>query len=57
MSELESRVKFLEQHIEKMYDHIEEWKRLALKKDEIIDTYKELLDHYKGKLEQQRDEI
>jgi len=57
MSELESKVKFLEQHIEKMYDHIEEWKRLALKKDEIIDTYKELLDHYKGKLEQQRDEI
>jgi len=40
---MESRVDYLENHIEKLNDHLEEWRKLAAKKDEIIDTYKELL--------------
>jgi len=53
---MESRVDYLEKHIEKLNDHLEEWRKLAAKKDEIIDTYKELLHYYTRKLEEKRND-
>ena len=39
MNALESRIKGLEEHIEKLYKTIEGWEKLAKEKDDIIKKY------------------
>ena len=39
MNALESRIKGLEQHIEKLYKTIEGWEKLAKEKNDIIKKY------------------
>ena len=39
MNTLESRIKGLEEHIEKLYKTIEGWEKVAKEKDEIIKKY------------------
>jgi len=39
MNALESRIKALEEHIEKLYNTIEGWENLAKEKNEIIKKY------------------
>ncbi len=41
MNGLESRIKGLEEHIEKLYKTIEGWEKLARDKDEIIKKYEQ----------------
>lgn len=40
----DSEIKYLKEHIKKMYKIIDGWKELSDKKDEIIKQYEEMLN-------------
>ena len=46
MSNMESKVQFLEEHIEELNKQIDEWIGLCSSKDEIIESYRDILSTY-----------
>ncbi len=48
MNGLESRIKGLEEHIEKLYKTIEGWEKLARDKDEILKKYEQQVKNTVG---------
>ena len=46
MSNMESKVEFLEKHIKELNKQIDQWVGLCSEKDEIIESYREILSRY-----------
>ena len=46
MSNMENQVKFLEEHIKELNNVIDQWVGLCSEKDEIIESYRDILSRY-----------
>ena len=46
MSNMENQVKFLDEHIKELNNVIDQWVGLCSEKDEIIESYRDILSRY-----------